>query len=395
MANNLPALFAANTNVPAFLKNTVVENGLAAHHTASFKNLSIEGKNFTVVQGEERTTLMNPKDPDSPASAIEVVVIKASPIKHKVWYAGTYVKGGDQSKPDCFSTDGVKPDPQSEKPQAKSCMVCKKNQFGSKIQQDGTLGKGKACSDVIRLAVAATNAIDDPMLLRVPPASIKAAGDYGKLLAKRGVPLNGVVTKLKFDKDAPTPKLEFEPIGFLSQEQFLEANEAADSDAVEAILGMSPADAGGGDPDAASDGLGEVPEHLKAAAAGKSADAAAATSQRETASAATAATKKAAAAAAVAKPREKTPEELEAEEEERVLAELQAKKAAREAKKITTAKSVNDAEIAAAVEAAEQGLGVVGAKVVAEEAASQDNPVVGNIIAGDAIPDLASVTFDD
>jgi hypothetical protein len=370
MANNLPALFAANTNVPAFLQGVkATGNPLAAHYSAGFKRLSIEGKKFTVVQGDEKTVLMNPKDPDSTASYIEVVIINAGAKTHKVWYAGGYNSGGEQKKPDCWSPDGVRPDPSSEKPQAKACAVCKKNQFGTAPTQDGTMGKGKACRDSIRMAVAAPNAIDDPMLLSVPPASIKAAGELGKLLDKRGYPMHAVITKLKFDIDFPTPKLEFEPIGFVTAEQYAEAEAAKTSDTVEAILGMVPGDEAPAEP---VDSLGEPPAHVKAAAA-----------------------KPAAAPKPTPKPREKTPEELEAEEEERMFAELKAKRAAREAKKITTAKSVNDAEIAAAVEAAEQGLGVVGAKVVAEEAASQENPEVGNIIAGDAIPDLASVTFDD
>jgi hypothetical protein len=364
MANNLPALFASNANVPAFLKGAAVDNALAAHHTSSFKVLSIKGKNWTVTQGDEKNILMNPKDPDSPASYIEVVIVKASPIKHKVWYASNYQDGAEVGKPDCFSTDGMKPDPQSEKPQSKTCALCKKNQFGTKSNQDGSMGKGKACNDVIRMAVAAPNAIDDPMLLRIPPASIKPAGDYGKLLQKRGVPLNGVITKLVFDKDAPTPRVLFEPVGFVDAAQFAQANEVADSEVVDAILGMSPVEAPADEP---ADALGAVPEHLKPAA-----------------------TKP------VAKPKapEKTAEELEAEAEEKALADLLAKKAARKAKEIQPTKAVKDAEIEAAVEAAERNLTVAGAKDVSETDASQVEVDAGSINV-DAIPDLATISFDD
>jgi len=371
MANNIPALFSGSANVPAFLKSAEVTNALAAHHTEGFPSMSLKGKTWTVKKGGESKLLMNPKDPDSPASYIEVVIVKANPVKTKVWYATTWADGEEQGKPTCFSRDGIKPDPQSEKQQSKTCALCPKNQWGSKVNLDGTPSKGKACGDNIRMAIAALSDLDNPMLLRVPPASIKPAGEYGQMLAKRGVPLEAVITKLRFDPEAPTPKVLFEPVGFLSEEQFNHVKEVAASERVEAILGGSPAVDEG---EAQADALGEVPAHLKAA---------------------TPPAKPKATPKAEPKPPVKTPEEIAAEEEERLLAELMAKKALRDAKQITPTKTVRVDEIEAAVQAAEQGLGVAGAPKVSEVVSASQAAVDAGSIEVEAIPSLENITFDD
>ncbi|MEM5400786.1 hypothetical protein [Paraburkholderia unamae] len=362
--SNLPALFQGNAKLPTFLKNAEpTPNALAAHHTEGFPVLSIKGKNWTVKKGGEEQTLMNPKDPDSPASNIEVVIVKASDTKQKVWYASSYTEGAEMGKPDCFSLDGKKPDPSSEKKQATSCALCKKNQWGSKVNTDGTASKGKACADIVRLAVAPVDDIANPMLLRLPPASIKPAGDYGAMLQKKGVPLEAVITKLRFDKDAPTPKVLFEPVGFLTEQQYNEAKETAETELVEAILGSAPVSES--DEPADEAGLGEVPAHLKPAAEKPK---------------------------ATPKPTpapQPAPEPVAEEDEE---AKLLKQLAALKAKKISSEPTVTNAEVEAAVAAGEAGQTVVKAAKVTREV--QPEVAVGTVEV-DGLPDLSSITFDD
>jgi hypothetical protein len=90
------------------------------------------------------------------------------------------------------------------------------------------------------MAVAPAGQINDAMLLRIPPASIKAVGEYGQMLAKRGVEYNMVVTKVSFDLQAESPKLTFSPVGLLDDEGFAEVQEVAKSDIVASILGSNP-----------------------------------------------------------------------------------------------------------------------------------------------------------
>jgi hypothetical protein len=224
-------------NLPAYLKNVNVEDlnsDLAAANTG-FPVISIKGKVFTIVRGGERTTMMNPKDPDSAATAIEVVLIKANKGLSKVYYAKGYDEKAENQKPDCFSNEGTKPDSSVDKPQSKSCATCPHNQWGSKIGDNG--GKGKACQDSKRMAIAAPGLINDPYLIRVPPASIKALSEYGSGLAKRGVPYSAVVTKVGFVMEEATPKLTFKAVGLLPDAMFQEVQSAMDSEVVHSILG--------------------------------------------------------------------------------------------------------------------------------------------------------------
>jgi hypothetical protein len=103
------------------------------------------------------------------------------------------------------------------------------------------------------MAVAPAGQINDAMLLRVPPASIKALGEYGQMLAKRGVGYNMVVTKVGFDVEAESPKLTFSAIGLLDDEGFAEVQEIAASDVVSNILGSSVAAAIAAEAPAASE----------------------------------------------------------------------------------------------------------------------------------------------
>lgn len=229
-------------NLPAYLKagnRVAINDDLTAHAGTGFPVISIKGKVFAVVRDGERNVLPNPKDPDSPATSIEVVLVKANKGTSKVFYAKGYQEGSENVKPDCFSNEGTKPDASVANPQAKTCALCPHSQWGSKIGDGG--GKGKACQDSVRMAIATPEMINDPYLLRVPPASIKSLGEYGKMLAKRGVGYNMVVTRVGFDMEAPTPKLTFRPTGLLDDATFAKVQEAISSDTVRSILGGAAA----------------------------------------------------------------------------------------------------------------------------------------------------------
>jgi hypothetical protein len=74
-------------------------------------------------------------------------------------------------------------------------------------------------------------------MLRVPPASIRAIGEYGTELNKRRVPVEAAVTRIGFDMESPTPLLTFRAVGFLDADSYKAAVEAAKSDIVQNILG--------------------------------------------------------------------------------------------------------------------------------------------------------------
>lgn len=238
MSNIIP-FNTESGNLPAYLKQAnraQVNDDLTAHAGTGFPIMSIKGKNFTVVRDGERTVLTKEVDGDTMAvQSIEVVLVKANKGTSKVFYLKGYQEGAEAVKPDCFSNEGVKPDASVASPQAKSCAMCPHNQWGSKIGDNGS--KGKACQDSVRMAIATPDQINEPYLLRVPPASIKALGEYGKMLAKRGVGYNMVVTRVGFDMESPTPKLTFKPTGLLNDVAYKQVQETIESDTVQSILG--------------------------------------------------------------------------------------------------------------------------------------------------------------
>ena len=234
--------FDSGSKLPAFLKKVDVaslNSDLTAHAGGGFPVISIKGKVFAVVRDGDREIQMNPKDPDSAATSLNVVLLKANKGTSKVFYIKGYDKDTSEGqKPDCYSNDGVEPAADAQNKQAKKCDTCPHNQWGSRVSEKGAT-KGKACADAVRMAVAPAGQINDAMMLRVPPASIKALGEYGQMLAKRGVGYNMVVTKVGFDLQAESPKLTFSAIGLLDDEGFAEVQEIAASDVVSNILGSS------------------------------------------------------------------------------------------------------------------------------------------------------------
>ena len=235
------------SNLPAHLAAMFpTTNDLSANVSAGgFAHLSIKGKVWTVARGkDDRQVIMN-EDGD-PRSSIEVVILKANPSISKVFYIGGYVEGSDD-KPACYSNDGVAPAADAAEPQSKKCAICPHNQWGSKITENGS--KLKACSDSRRLAVAPAGDLKDPMLLRVPAASLKPLAEYGEMFTRKGVPYQAAVTKMRFDPEMASPKLLFKFERWLDADDAATVREVMESPVVTNIIG---------------DGLGAMPEQTSA-----------------------------------------------------------------------------------------------------------------------------------
>lgn len=228
--------FEEGMALPAYLKD--LESDLQAYTagmTGGFPVLSIRGKAFAVARGGQRTIVTRPDDPDSPANYVDAVFVKTNPAMSKVYYLKGYVEGSSE-RPDCSSNDGVRPEPGVPHPQAKSCAACPHNAFGT-----NATGRGKACSDSRRIAVAALSAIDDPMLLRVPASSFKNLVKYANYLSQRGIKsMASVVTRIKFDVNEATPLLEFSPRALLAADVAAEVKKIANSELVAQIVGLMP-----------------------------------------------------------------------------------------------------------------------------------------------------------
>jgi len=227
--------------------------------------LSYKGKVWHVVQGENRTLIAN--EDGEPRSSIEVVLLKSNPALSKIYYAGGYEEGAN-AKPDCYSNDSVAPASDAASPQATKCAICPHNQWGSRITEQG--GKGKACSDSRRLAVAPVGDLESPMLLRVPAGSLKELAAYAEMLNKRKTPYNAVLTKVGFDHTVAHQKFTFKALGYLTDEQYDTVEQVVDRDVIGAITGTN---GGASAPAEVEDDIPGTPPARAVAAAAKPAPA--------------------------------------------------------------------------------------------------------------------------
>ena len=209
---SLPKNFGAMSALfgPADTKDN---DELGAGVGSSFAIVGIRGKVWSIKHDGKETPLMRP-DGDGPRGSIEVVIVRSSAAKAKLYYKGGFVDGSN-SPPDCWSSNGVTPDAAVQNKQSKTCDTCPMNVFGAKITEAGK--QAKACSDHRRLAIVPLQDINNemlggPMLLRCPAASLKELKAYGDTLSSYGHKYFSVATRISFDAKEAYPKLVFSPI---------------------------------------------------------------------------------------------------------------------------------------------------------------------------------------
>jgi len=232
MSNLVPA----NIQVPAHLAARIGTPSLLAQSMAgglgtggeSIPRISIKGARFRIVEGDTETVL------DS--TTIEVVIVGANPRLSKTWYAKAWTPDSEPQAPDCFSLDGIGPDPQSTQPQNDLCASCPQNAWGSKVTPQGQ--QIKACADQKRLAVVSADDPTGPVyLLQVTPAALKGLNQYQKELAMRGIAPEIVRTRISFDTDASFPKLKFGFGGFNDADVQTAVDPLFGADSVKEITG--------------------------------------------------------------------------------------------------------------------------------------------------------------
>ena len=213
-------LFNAN-NVPAFARNNELSDTAKAltggGSGSSVKRISIKGGVFRLVAGGKEIASIEDRH-------LDVIIVRAAPKVSRIFYAAAY-DGDKIAPPDCWSNDGEKPDASVKAPQNKTCMGCPQNEAGS-----GN-GNSRACRFQQRLAVVLeNNPSGDVLQLTLPATSIfgKEDGDkrplqaYARFLAAQNPPVNPeqIVTRMKFDTKAESPKLFFQPVRWLTEDEY-------------------------------------------------------------------------------------------------------------------------------------------------------------------------------
>ena len=228
---------------PAFARKGELSDlakSLAGGVGISSKRISIKGGVFRLMADGKEITSIDDRH-------LDVVIVNAAPKISRTFYAGQFVEGENKA-PDCWSADGEKPDASVESPQASDCASCPMNVKGS------GQGDSKACRFSQRLAVVLANDIGgDVMQLQLAATSIfgKEEGDkrplqaYARYLAAQNINPETLVTRLRFDTKAAVPKLFFQPVRWLEDDEYAVAIEKGQSADAKSAITMSvskPAD---------------------------------------------------------------------------------------------------------------------------------------------------------
>jgi hypothetical protein len=235
----------SSSNVPAFARNNELSDtakALTGGAGVSTKRISIKGGVFRLVAGGKEIASVDDRH-------LDVIIVRAAPKVSRIFYAGAY-DADKVVRPDCWSNDGEKPDASIESPQNKTCMGCPQNEAGS------GMGNSRACRFQQRLAVVLANNPDgDVLQLTLPATSIfgKEDGDkrplqaYARFLAAQTPPVNPeqIVTRMKFDTKAEAPKLFFQPVRWLTDEEYPTVVAQADSEDAKKAVTMTVAQADG------------------------------------------------------------------------------------------------------------------------------------------------------
>lgn len=228
--NQTPA-FARKGELSALAKSLTGGTG-----GGSTKRISIKGGVFRLMADGKEITSIDDRH-------LDVVIVNAAPKISRTFYAGQYVEG-ETKGPDCWSANGEKPDASIEQPQANDCASCPMNVKGS------GQGESKACRFSQRLAVVLANDIQgDVMQLTLAATSIfgKEEGEkrplqaYARYLAAQNINPETLVTRLRFDTKAAVPKLFFQPVRWLEDDEYAIAAKKGESTEAKMAVTMSVA----------------------------------------------------------------------------------------------------------------------------------------------------------
>ena len=230
------------SNVPAFARNNELSETAKAltGGGSNTKRISIKGGVFRLIAGGKEIASVDDRH-------LDVVIVRAAPKVSRIFYAGSY-DADKIVRPDCWSNDGEKPDASVKEPQNSTCMGCPQNEAGS------GQGNSRACRFQQRLAVVLANNMEgDVLQLTLPATSVfgKEDGDkrplqaYARFLAAQTPPVNPeqIVTRMKFDTKAESPKLFFAPVRWLTDDEYPTVVTQGDSAEAKAAVTMTVAQA--------------------------------------------------------------------------------------------------------------------------------------------------------
>jgi hypothetical protein len=184
---------------------------------------------------------------------LNVVIVNASPKVGRIFYAKQWSPDSEPTAPDCFSNDGVSPDPKAENPQSDRCDSCNKNIKGS------GQGNSKACRYSRRLAMVLEEDFGSALegkVYQMNLASKSLFGDsvgdnthtfenYTKYLSNNGKSLDYVVTQVSFNEENDNQSVLFTPVRFINKGEYAVTSKVAPETQKLVVMTPYQADASG------------------------------------------------------------------------------------------------------------------------------------------------------
>jgi hypothetical protein len=203
--------------------------------TPEFTNrISIRDGVFTCIE-EESSNIK--------CTVVEGVILTAAPVS-RTYYPNTYNPEA-HTKPVCWSSDtrNSRPDEEVGEKQSNNCLTCEKNIKGSGE------GNSRACRFHQRIAfcfVEEEGFTPKVYQLQLPATSVFGKDPhkmcmqaYLKHLRANSAPLVSVVTNISFDKSSNLPRLVFNPVRPLTEEELAVAVQLKDDPSTQSALLLS------------------------------------------------------------------------------------------------------------------------------------------------------------
>ena len=199
------------------------DDNLASGIGQAYGIIGYKGKVWSLRIRGERHNFIRPDD-GTPSPYLDVVILGQTQNKSKSYYE-KYDPTAEGARPICASIDGVVPDADVVQKQSETCALCPRNVW----KTDPTTGrKGRECTDYKRLAVVVMPyqtapilgaPLIEPVFLRVPPASLTSLAVMGDTMSGQGFHFSTYVTRIMFDPNEASPKMKFNPLqGITDQE---------------------------------------------------------------------------------------------------------------------------------------------------------------------------------
>jgi hypothetical protein len=202
----------------------------------SFPRISTRASRYRLLEDGVETTV---------GVTLDAIIVGANPNVSKVFYAGAFDPNATDTRPTCFSNDGIKPDPSVQNPVNASCQNCPNNVLGSKVNPSGA--KSKLCADQRHLAVIpAADTSGKIYSLTIPVSGMRGLREYFKELNNYGLVPEEVVTEMGFDDEANFPKVTFKRKGFVPAKAVGKVEEIVASDETKVVTRQLPLSALGG-----------------------------------------------------------------------------------------------------------------------------------------------------